>query len=153
MGKCKNPECNNDLPDNLNYCNEECLKMHLEQKKKQKEEKLIQTPIKFLKITIEEQHEIRKIYETFGFSHDDGSIIGKHNTIILSYLIHEKEGIYNTTVDRLTWMSHMSNRALKENYLKGIESFGIIETFPTEFGVLKWRWVGIKALSNNGDGK
>ena len=61
-----------------------------------------------------------------------------------------KEEIYSKTVDKLTWICHMSNRSVRENYLKGIEAFGIIETFTNEFGVIKWRWIGIKALKNNG---
>ena len=35
MNKCRNPECNKEIPDNLNYCNEQCLRRHLEIKKEQ----------------------------------------------------------------------------------------------------------------------
>jgi hypothetical protein len=30
MNICKNPDCNKRLPDGLNYCNEDCLKKHME---------------------------------------------------------------------------------------------------------------------------
>lgn len=35
MHNCKN--CNKEIPDNLNYCNEQCLRQHLEKKKAEKE--------------------------------------------------------------------------------------------------------------------
>jgi hypothetical protein len=36
MKKCKNPECGKAIPDNLNYCNEECLRKHQEIKREAK---------------------------------------------------------------------------------------------------------------------
>ena len=36
MNKCKNPECGKTIPDNLNYCNEDCLRRHIEIKKEAK---------------------------------------------------------------------------------------------------------------------
>src|SRR3990170_68844 len=85
-----------------------------------------------------------------GFINNEGLVTGSHNATILAYLRQHQEEVYKTTVDKLTWLCHMTNRSLKENYLSGIEAFGIIETFTTEFGVKKWRWIGIKALRNNG---
>lgn len=119
-------------------------------KAEQKENKLIKSPNKFLKITKNDYVEIQQIYGIFGFDHSEGSVIGKHNTTILSFLIKEKEGVYKTMISKLSWLCHMSARTLKENYLSGIESFGIIQTFTNEFGVLKWKWIGIEALRNNG---
>jgi hypothetical protein len=31
--KCQNPECQKEVPEGKNYCNEKCLKRHLELKK------------------------------------------------------------------------------------------------------------------------
>lgn len=36
MNKCKNPECQKGIPDNLNYCNEDCLRRHIEIKREAK---------------------------------------------------------------------------------------------------------------------
>jgi hypothetical protein len=36
MNKCKNPECGKAIADNKNYCNEDCLRRHLEIKKEAK---------------------------------------------------------------------------------------------------------------------
>lgn len=153
MHKCKNPECNKSLPEGLNYCNEECLRTHMNIKEKERSEKPIETETgnKFTKITQQQNIELQKIFNAFGFSHHDGTIIGKHNNTILSFLIREKEGVYDTMINKLTWVAHMSRRYLLENYLKGIESFGIIETYSGEFNTLKWRWVGIKALDNGSE--
>lgn len=175
MKTCKNPECKKEIPDSLNYCNQECLKRHIEIKKlnkrilnpesietesatdymkrRDKEKKEGKTKSKFIQIvreTPEGIHEIKEICDVFGFSNSEGNIVGRHNATILGYLRQEQEGVYSTTVDKLTWICHTSNRNIKENFLKGIEAFGIIQTFVNEFGVLKWRWIGIKALRGNG---
>lgn len=144
MNKCQNPECQKEISENKKYCNEECLKKHLEIKKEKP--KLIQL-IKYTEAGI---NEISDICDIFGFKHTEGSIVGSHNATILGYLRQQQEESYKTTINKLTWICHMTARSLKENYLQGIEDFGIIETFTNEFGVIKWRWVGIKALRNNG---
>ena len=36
MRKCRNPECGKEIPDNLAYCNEACLRRHMEIKKEAK---------------------------------------------------------------------------------------------------------------------
>lgn len=149
MKTCKNPECNKEIPDNLNYCNEECLRQHIKIKKEQKQE-IKQKPIQFIEWDKETINEIRDICDIFGFKHSEGIVAGSHNATILAYLRQHQEEPYSTTVNKLTWICHMTARSLKENYLKGIEDFGIIETFVNEFGVIKWRWIGIKALRNNG---
>lgn len=146
--KCKNPECNKEILDSQNYCSEDCLRKHAEIKKQEKHEK--HKPIQLMHYSEETIHEVEEICLTFGFKHTDGLVSGSHNATILSNLRQWNEGVYSTTVDKLTWMCHMSARSLKENYLKGIEAFGIIETYTNEFGVIKWRWVGMKALRNNG---
>jgi len=168
INKCKNPECKKELSDDKTYCNEECLRRFLELKKeaigkseKQQPEKNIpqcqikktekqQQPVQLIKCDEETIHEIQEICDSFGFKHSEGLVTGSHNATILAYLRQHQEEVYKTTVDKLTWLCHMTNRSLKENYLSGIEAFGIIETFTTEFGVMKWRWIGIKALRNNG---
>jgi len=155
MNKCRNPECQKEIPENKKYCNEECLKKHIEIKKLNKktlkaQEKTEFKPIPFIEINPEGISEIKEICDYFGFKHTDGLISGSHNATILGYLRQNQEGVYSTTVDKLTWICHTSNRNIRENYLKGIEAFGIIETFVNEFGVIKWKWVGIKALRNNG---
>jgi hypothetical protein len=145
MNKCKNPECQKEIQDNQNYCSEQCVKRYIEIKKEQKKK-----PIQLINLDAETINEITEICNVFGFKHTDGLVVGSHNATILGYLRQHQEEVYSTTVDKLTWLCHMSARYLKENYLKGIEAYGIIETFTNEFGVIKWRWIGIKALRNNG---
>lgn len=156
MVKCKNPECEIEIPNSMNYCSEDCLRKHIELKKEEriireeKGEKPVQTMCELLAINKKQNEEIQELYSFFGFNHSEGSVIGKHNTQILSFLIKNQEGVYDTMLDRLSWLCHMNRRHLRENYLRGIESFGIIETYTNEFGVLRWRWMGLKALKNNG---
>src|SRR4030067_1997197 len=150
---CKNPECKKEISDDKTYCNEECLKRYLELKKgfiNPEKQKIEKQPMQLIKCDDETIHEIQEICDSFGFKHNEGLVTGSHNATILAYLRQHQEEVYKTTVDKLTWLCHMTNRSLKENYLSGIEAFGIIETFTTEFGVMKWRWIGIKELRNNG---
>ncbi len=37
MKNCQNPECDKEIPDNLNYCGEPCVKRHIELKKQARE--------------------------------------------------------------------------------------------------------------------
>ena len=36
MNICKNPDCGKEIPDNLNYCNEDCLRRHIDIKREAK---------------------------------------------------------------------------------------------------------------------
>lgn len=143
---CKNPNCKKQIPENLNYCNEDCLREHMNMKEEKKSK-----PIHLIEYSKETIDEVKEICDVFGFKHTDGMVTGSHNATILCNLRQWREGVYSTTVDKLTWMCHTSARNLKENYLKGIEAFGIIETSVNDFGVIKWRWVGIKALRNGNE--
>ncbi len=42
MNTCKNPECRKEIPDNLAYCNEACLRRHMEIKKEEKSAKTLE---------------------------------------------------------------------------------------------------------------
>lgn len=152
MKQCKNPECQKEIEDYKNYCSEICLKHHLEIKKQNKDspKEKKNKPIQFINWDTETINEVKEICDIFGFKHTDGLVAGSHNATILGYLRQHQEEAYDTTINKLTWICHMTARSLKENYLKGIEDFGIIETFTNEFGIIKWRWIGIKALRNNG---
>ena len=136
----------------------QCVLPKKEKLKKQKKENVEKTEkqkslIPLIKCDTETIYEIQEICDTFGFKQGEGLITGSHNATILGYLRQHQEETMKTTVDKLTWICHMTNRSVKENYLAGIEAFGIIETFTNEFGAIKWRWVGIKALRNDGSGK
>ena len=37
MPICKNPECEKEIPKNMNYCDEQCIRRHIEIKKQEKE--------------------------------------------------------------------------------------------------------------------
>jgi hypothetical protein len=37
MKHCQNPECNKEIPDNMNYCGEPCVRKHIELKKQARE--------------------------------------------------------------------------------------------------------------------
>jgi hypothetical protein len=48
MPKCKNPECQEQILDTLNYCNEACLRKHMELKQEASYEKCLKSAIHFL---------------------------------------------------------------------------------------------------------
>jgi len=119
MKKCKNPECQKEIPETKIYCNEECIKRYLELKKgfinPEKQQK--SQPVQLIKCDEETIHEIQEICDSFGFKHSEGLVTGSHNATILAYLRQHREEVYKTTIDKLTWLCHMTNRSLKENYL------------------------------------
>jgi hypothetical protein len=44
--KCRNPECRKELPEGLNYCNEDCLRRHIQIKKEAKSAKAPKEPLR-----------------------------------------------------------------------------------------------------------
>jgi hypothetical protein len=38
MNTCRNPECGKEIPDNMHYCNENCLRRHQEMKRQEREQ-------------------------------------------------------------------------------------------------------------------
>lgn len=108
---------------------------------------------KIIKDDSETIHEIKEIMDILGKSHSKGNVTGDHNNTILSYLRQKNCEAYAITKAKLAWLTNIGQRYVQENYLDGIEAFGIIEIFNNEYNVKHWRWIGIKALRNNGSEK
>src|SRR3990170_4455277 len=82
-------------------------------KKKKTEKKQIEKqnlPIQLIKCDNETINEIQDICDAFGFKHSEGLVTGSHNATILAYLRQHQEEVYKTTIDKLTWLCHMTNR-------------------------------------------
>lgn len=95
--------------------------------------------------------EIINIIEALG-RHDltEGNVKGTHLGKILIYLQKLKQEKYDNTVFKLSLTCGMNGRYIRENYLKGLELFGVIKVQMIG-NMLVWSWVGDKAFSNNGD--
>lgn len=90
--------------------------------------------------------EIKQIMDIFGIKATDGQIRGTHLAQVLTYLSQKKCEDYTKTVNKLGLMTGMGTRCLKDNYLNGIEDFGIIQVSITGNQKI-WKWIGIKSLS------
>lgn len=94
-------------------------------------------------------YEIKEIMDCLGRSHSEGFIKGTHLSTILSYLRQKKTETFRLTKAKLALICGMGQRYLQENYLDGIEAFGLIEMGINEYNEKIWKWIGLKALRNN----
>ena len=86
--------------------------------------------------------EIRNIIEALGRKNlSEGDIRGIHLGKVLLYLQQKKNENYNDTLYKLALLLGMNIRYVKENYLKGLELFGVIDTQMVK-NDLFWRWKG-----------
>ena len=84
--------------------------------------------------------EIREILEFLGRSHSEGQVRGDHLSKILMYLHMQKTEEYKKTLAKLSLLCGIGQRYVKENYLDGLEAFGIIEVqYGSKWRVWKWR--------------
>lgn len=54
MPKCKNPECGKEVSEGFNYCNESCLKRHIELKneqRKQVKDKTVEETLEYIGVS------------------------------------------------------------------------------------------------------
>lgn len=96
-------------------------------------------------------YELKEIMDILGRGHADGYCSGRHLSLILDYLRFKKTESYDLTKKKLTLKAGIGQRYLQENYLDGIEAWGIIEIFFDDSSIRHWRWVGVKALRDNGE--
>lgn len=87
--------------------------------------------------------EIEKVMALLGRKHSDGAVKGDNLTKILDYLITQKSESYDITCAKLSLVCGMMQRYVKENYLQGLEAFGIIYVYMNG-NTKTWNWEGIK---------
>lgn len=92
--------------------------------------------------------EIKDIMDLLGRGITEGQIRGSHLGQILMYLQQKRTESLKLTLGKLALICGMSKRNVKENYIEGIEGFGIIKTAVIHNDVI-WTWVGIKAFEND----
>jgi len=87
--------------------------------------------------------EITQILNFLGRTHSEGDVKGDHLSKILMYLHMQKTEEYKKTVAKLALLCGIGQRYIKENYLDGLEAFGIIEVqYGSKWRV--WTWKGLK---------
>ena len=92
--------------------------------------------------------EITNILECLGRSHSvKGEVKDSHLGKILMYLQRTKKEEYQKTLYKLALVCGMNIRYVRENYLKGLELFGIIE-LSHEKNCVFWNWLGDKNVLN-----
>lgn len=97
--------------------------------------------------------EIQNIINALGRSDlTEGNVRGTHLGKILHYLQMNKTEIYQTTLYKLALMLGMNIRYVRENYLKGLELFGVIKTRMVN-NELVWNWYGDKFICSNNGGE
>lgn len=94
--------------------------------------------------------EIRNIIEALGRKDlAEGQVRGTHLGKILNYMQMKKTEKYEDTLYKLALVLGMNIRYIRENYLKGLELFGVIKT-RMQNNDLIWNWCGDRCF-NNGD--
>lgn len=86
--------------------------------------------------------EVKAIFEFLGRSHNEGEVKGDHLASIITYLIMEQHGDYKQTLSKLALKCGIGKRYITENYLDGLEAFGIIEVMHGSQSKF-WRWKGL----------
>jgi hypothetical protein len=94
--------------------------------------------------------ELQNIIEALGRKDlAEGYVRGTHLGKILQYLQMKRTERYEDTLYKLALVLGMNIRYIRENYLKGLELFGVIKT-RMEKNDLIWNWCGDRCF-NNGD--
>ena len=91
--------------------------------------------------------EIKEIMDLLGRKTLDGNVRGTHLGQILMYLQQKKIESLKATLSKLALICGMSKRNVRENYIDGLDAFGIIETKVISNDVF-WTWKGIKAFNS-----
>lgn len=150
MKKCKN--CEKEIPDNLNFCNEECLKAYQE-KRKSAFSKACPESAKALSED-ETIFEIKEIMTVLGRSGSEGNVHGTHLGKILSVCRNPPSGVknYRDLVSYLALVCGMHKRYVTESYLDGLEVCGVIVTTMIDNDKY-FKWIGLKAFERKNDGE
>lgn len=92
--------------------------------------------------------ELQNIIEALGRKDlTDGNVRGTHLGKILAYMQMKGTEKYNDTLYKLALVCGMNIRYIRENYIKGIELFGVIKT-RMEKNELIWTWMGDKCFND-----
>lgn len=133
MHKCKNPECNKEIPDNHKYCSQDCLKRAIEIRKEQKGK-------------TEEISQDKAITEVIRFLGRDKDIKADyrqdHLSKILNYLHQQQTEELKLTLSKLALFVGIDYTHIKRNYVDGLVAFGILEVAHGSKGQI-WRWKGV----------
>jgi hypothetical protein len=86
--------------------------------------------------------EIGRIFTFLGVAPAEGQVKADHLHKILNYLIDHQEGNYKMMLARLSLSCQMDRRKLRENYIEGIEAWGII-VLSHSGNMRKWIWKGL----------
>lgn len=79
----------------------------------------------------------------------EGIVKASHLGKILNYLQMKGTEEYEKTLYKMALVCGANIRYIRENYLKGLEMFGIISVTHSH-NITVWKWIGDKAF-NNGD--
>ena len=91
-------------------------------------------------------NEVSKIMDFLGRGKYEGNVQGTHLGQILTYLSRQKTESMKKTLSKLALVCAMTRRNLKENYIEGLDAFGIIKT-KSEGHELLWLCVGERAFN------
>lgn len=110
MPKCQNPECNKEIPKNMNYCSENCLKNHIE---------------------IKEQLKIGNIATEF--KSEENIWIGQERvkraySIIIKLSKELCPCNYEIFISNLTFRMGLSRRKIEEDYVRALVNLGFLAT-------------------------
>ena len=127
MNNCRNPECNKEIFETLNYCNENCLRKHLELKRQAKEVTKTNREIQKVPTTAE----IKKIEETSLIDPNEGTksktiLKNKALKLIVTYGDNKTLKQYASL---LCWDISVSSRTALEGYIEPMVEKGILLHF------------------------
>ena len=92
--------------------------------------------------------EEKRIMDYLGRGTQEGDVKGSHLGKILTYLKMTKSESVRKTLSKLTLICGTGQRYIRENYLEGLEEFGVLSVQSNGRDII-WTWVGVKAF----DGK
>lgn len=76
----------------------------------------------------------------------EGQVKGTHLSLILIYLQRTKTEAMKKTLAKLALVCGMQTRYIRENYLEGLQYFGIIDVKAIKNDII-WNWIGQKAIN------
>jgi len=122
MKQCRN--CGKEIPDNLAYCNEDCLRQHMKKKRESREE--ITRPVET------DGKGLRKIYDSLDLNDaKDGRLIIKADIMKKVILLTSKwkTGKKREWVDKLSILTCVSTRKIREDYIQPLITIEILAEF------------------------
>jgi hypothetical protein len=149
MRQCRN--CGKQIPDDLAYCNEACLREYIKKKKENKFKERFPTSTKTLeeektkpKNTISHESNLRSIYDFLDLNEaKDGRLIIKADIMkkVIFLTSKYKIGKKREWIDKLSILTCVSTRKMREDYIQPLITMGIL----AEFGD-KIKFVGLPNL-------